>query len=34
LEQLQTHFKYLDEQVGAVEKDLTAQLADDDLGHD
>jgi transposase len=26
------HFKYLDEQVAEIEKELTAQLADDDLG--
>lgn len=32
LERLHTHFRYLDEQVDAIEKDLTAQLADDDLG--
>jgi transposase len=32
LERLRAHFKYLDEQVAEIEKDLTAQLADDDLG--
>jgi transposase len=32
LERLYTHFRYLDEQVEAIEKDLIAQLADDDLG--
>jgi transposase len=32
LARLQSHFKYLDEQVTEIEKELTAQLADDDLG--
>jgi len=32
LERLHTHLKYLDKQVDAIEKDLTAQLTDDDLG--
>jgi transposase len=32
LARLQSHFKYLDEQVAEIEKELTAQLADDDLG--
>jgi transposase len=29
---LHAHFKYLDEQVGEIQKELTRQLADDDLG--
>jgi transposase len=32
LARLQSHFKYLDEQVAEIEKELTAQLVDDDLG--
>jgi transposase len=32
LQRLHAHFKYLDEQIAEIEKDLTAQLADDDLG--
>lgn len=32
LERLHTHFKYLDEQITAIEKELTSQLAEDDLG--
>lgn len=32
LERLQAHFKYLDEQVTDIEKDLRQQLADDELG--
>lgn len=32
LQRLHAHFKYLDEQIAEVEKDLAAQLADDDLG--
>jgi transposase len=32
LERLRAHFKYLDEQIAQIEKDLTAQLVDDDLG--
>jgi transposase len=32
LERLQAHYKYLDEQVAAIEKELRAQLAEDDLG--
>jgi transposase len=32
LDRLQAHFKYLDEQIAEIEKELTAQLADDDLG--
>lgn len=32
LTRLQSHFKYLDGQVTEIEKELTAQLADDDLG--
>lgn len=32
LDRLQSHFKYLDEQVAEIEKELTAQLAEDDLG--
>jgi transposase len=32
LERLHAHFKYLQEQIAAVEKDLMTQLADDDLG--
>lgn len=32
IERLHAHFKYLDEQVAEIEKELTAQLADDDLG--
>jgi transposase len=32
LARLQSHFKYLDQQVGEIEQELTAQLADDDLG--
>jgi transposase len=32
LQRLHAHFKYLDEQIANIEKDLSAQLADDDLG--
>ena len=32
LERLQTHFKYLNEQIAGIEKELTTQLGDDDLG--
>jgi len=32
LERLHIHFKYLDEQIDAIEEDLATQLADDDLG--
>jgi transposase len=32
LERLHAHFKYLDEQVTEVDKEMTRQLADDDLG--
>lgn len=32
LDRLQAHFKYLDEQIADIDKELTAQLADDDLG--
>jgi transposase len=32
LERLHAHYKYLDEQIAEIEKDLTTQLADDDLG--
>lgn len=32
LDRLQVHFKYLDEQIADIDKELTAQLADDDLG--
>jgi len=32
LARLQSHFKYLDEQIAEIERELTAQLADDDLG--
>jgi transposase len=32
LERLQAHFKYLDEQIASIEKELKTQLADDDLG--
>jgi transposase len=32
LARLQTHFKYLDEQIDNIEKDLMSQLSDDDLG--
>lgn len=32
LERLRTHFKYLNEQIAGIEKELTAQLSDDDLG--
>jgi transposase len=32
LARLHSHFKYLDEQVAEIEKELTSQLADDDLG--
>ena len=32
LERLHTHYKYLDEQVGEIEKELRLQLADDDIG--
>jgi transposase len=32
LTRLQSHFKYLDGQIAEIEKDLAAQLTDDDLG--
>ena len=32
LERLQAHLKYLDQQIAGIEKELTTQLADDDLG--
>lgn len=32
LQRLHAHFKYLSEQIAAIEKELMAQLADDDLG--
>jgi transposase len=32
IERLHAHFKYLDEQIAGIEKELTTQLADDDLG--
>jgi len=32
LERLHAHFKYLSEQIAAIEKELTSQLSDDDLG--
>jgi transposase len=32
LQRLYSHFKYLDEQIAEIEKDLTRQLADDELG--
>jgi len=32
LERLQVHFKYLDEQITDIEKDLARQLAENDLG--
>jgi transposase len=32
LQRLYAHFKYLSEQITAIEKELTSQLADDDLG--
>jgi transposase len=32
LERLHSHFKYLDEQIADIEKDLGRQLQDDDLG--
>jgi transposase len=32
LERLHAHFKYLDEQITEVDKEMTRQLADDDLG--
>jgi transposase len=32
LQRLHAHFKYLDEQIAEIEKDLAAQLTDDDLG--
>jgi transposase len=32
LQRLHSHFKYLDEQIAGIEKDLTRQLAEDDLG--
>jgi transposase len=32
LQGLHAHFKYLDEQIAEIEKDLTRQLAEDDLG--
>ena len=32
LERLHSHFKYLDEQIADIEKELGRQLQDDDLG--
>lgn len=32
LERLHAHVRYLDAQIASIEKDLTLQLADDDLG--
>lgn len=32
LERLHAHWRYLDEQIGDIDKDISAQLADDDLG--
>lgn len=32
LERLHTHYKYLDEQIAQIDKELARQLADDDLG--
>ena len=32
LERLHAHFKYLSEQIGAIDKDIAHQLAEDDLG--
>ncbi len=32
LERLHAHFKYLNEQIGEIDKEVTRQLADDDLG--
>jgi transposase len=32
LDRLHAHFQYLNEQVGEIEKELTRQLAQDDLG--
>jgi transposase len=32
LERLHAHFKYLDEQIADIEKDLTRQVTEDDLG--
>lgn len=32
IQRLQAHFKYLDERIADIEKDLAKQLADDDLG--
>lgn len=32
LERLHAHFRYLDEQIAQIEKELAAQLVDDDLG--
>jgi transposase len=32
LERLQAHFRYLDEQIAGIEKELTIQLSNDDLG--
>jgi transposase len=32
LERLHAHFKYLDEQIGEISKELSRQLTDDDLG--
>jgi transposase len=32
LQRLHTHFKYLDEQIADIEKELSAQLSEDDLG--
>lgn len=32
LERLHEHFKYLSEQIAGIEKEITQQLADDDLG--
>lgn len=32
LERLHAHWRYLDEQIGDIDKDISAQLTDDDLG--
>ena len=32
LERLHTHYKYLDDQISEIEKDLSRQLSEDDLG--
>jgi hypothetical protein len=32
LDRLHAHFKYLDEQIAEIDKEMSRQLADDDLG--